>query len=305
MKRIGILGVGAIGGYFGAKLAGAYTNSDRYEIIFIQRGPHFKAIKAEGLRYITKKTVCVHPDLVVSSPEEAGMLDVVFVCLKSRDLDSAMHHLQAALHPHSVIIPTLNGLGMQERIQSLLPTARVLGGCIYVSAEIEKAGTVKQMSGAGYLYFGEKNGIVEYSWIEQLLTEAGIKAVLTINIELEIWKKYLFVGSMALMTSFYLISMGAVLQFHLEEWTELMHEIILIASTKHVSLSQSDIDACIERAAKIPYGTKTSMLIDIENGKKPEIDTFAGFVIETAKQNKLSLPLHQRIHAVLEKRVCQ
>jgi len=303
MIRIGIFGVGAIGGYLGAKLAGSYANSDRYEIIFIQRGKHFEAIKENGLKYITRKETCVRPDLLVSSPADAGKLDLVFVCLKSRDLSQAMQDLQPALHSESIIIPTMNGVGVQEKIASIITGSTVLSGCIYVSAEIDSPGCVKQMSGAGYFLFGSPSGTEQYWWIENLLAEAGIKVKLTKDINEEIWKKYLFVGSMALVTSYYKTGMGAVLTEYIDEWIELMNEILLIASLKNIQLSQENIDSCIKRAEKIPYETKTSMLIDIENGKQPELDVFAGYMLECAERNNLQLPVHKKFYDMIASRL--
>lgn len=300
MTRIGIFGIGGIGGYIGMKLANYYSHKDRHEIIFIQRGEHYKAIKENGLTYKTKREITVKPDLIVDKIEDAGTLDILFICVKSRDLESSIESIKHAVHPQSIIIPVMNGVNITETIQEQKVQATVLSGCIYVSAEIEKPGTVKQTTGAGYLIFGNKSSIDEYKWVENLLAECGIKVRLTQNIEQEVWEKFLFVGSLATITSYYKTSMNLIAENHLEEWITLMEEIILIASIKSVSLNQDNIQNCISRAKILPTTTKTSMLIDIENGKKPELDIFTTYILKTAQQHNITVPCHQKMYDYLK-----
>lgn len=95
MKRIGILGIGGVGGYFGGLLAKAYFKSDDYEIIFIARGESQKAIKESGLKIVTDNfETIVRPNLVSNNPEEIGKLDYLICATKTYDIEESLTSLK-------------------------------------------------------------------------------------------------------------------------------------------------------------------------------------------------------------------
>ena len=94
--RIGIVGIGGVGGYFGGKLAQEYENSGQHEIIFIVRGQHLAAIKEKGLQLFTREgDYVVRPALSTDNPAQAGIFDLVFFCVKSYHLESSAFALKA------------------------------------------------------------------------------------------------------------------------------------------------------------------------------------------------------------------
>ena len=302
--NIGIIGIGGIGGYVGFALAQSYTGKSEHCITFIQRGDHFKQIKACGLTYITRKESTVRPDFVYETTKEAGLFDIVFIAVKSRDLEATALSLQGNIQSHSVIIPLLNGVTNAKRLQKLLPNTCVLNGCIYVSSAIEKPGTIRQTGGAGNLIFGPEIGDASaYQYIEKLLNEAGIKAILSTNITKAVWEKYMLISSWASLSSRYALPIGAILadDDKKNELMRLLNEAASIAKAYGIELDESIARKCMERYKQLPYENKTSMQLDFESGKQPEIDIMTKYIVDSADELGVEVPAYREVLQALNK----
>ena len=121
--------------------------------------------------------------------------------MKEYDLETAAGAIVPLLHEETVLLPILNGVDIAERLRSILPRGRVLGGCVYISAFIEAPGVVRQVGGTCQLFFPDQGKAEGYGPLETLLKGAGIKAELTAEIAVHLWSKYLFVSPMAGVTS--------------------------------------------------------------------------------------------------------
>lgn len=133
MKRIGILGLGGVGGYFGGLLAKAYYKSYDVEIIFIARGETKKAIAESGLKIITDvDETIVYPKLVSNNPDEIGELDYLICATKTYDIEESLLSLQQCITSRTIILPLYNGVDAPERILKLFPENEVLQGCVYI-----------------------------------------------------------------------------------------------------------------------------------------------------------------------------
>jgi Ketopantoate reductase len=153
--RIGIVGIGGVGGYFGGKLAKAFQNSDQHEIIFIARGKHLKAIQKNGLQLITREgDYIAWPKIATDNPTETGIFDLVFFCTKSYSLESSAQQFSSCINKNTVVIPLLNGVNSAERLRAVLPESEVISGSVYIITHIEKPGVIHQEGGACKLTFG-------------------------------------------------------------------------------------------------------------------------------------------------------
>lgn len=301
--RIGIIGLGGIGGYFGARLAG--RNSGEHEIVFIQRGRHLEAIKASGLRYLTRDhEYQVRPSLATDDLSSVGPLDLAVLCVKSQGLEPALKAIGAGLGPESILLTSLNGVNIAQRCRQALPERIILPGCIYLSAYIESPGTVRQVGGAGRFYFGpEGGGIDRYRWIEGLLREAGIKAILDPDIRDRLWEKYLFVEPLATLTSATGLSIGQAVRDPAgrQQLIGLTREILALALTRGIVLPESLIEENLALAERIPPETRTSMQLDVESGKPAELDVFTEYVVGESERSGVEAPLHRELYEKIKR----
>jgi 2-dehydropantoate 2-reductase len=304
--RIAIVGVGAIGGYFGMRLLERFGKDEHFEIVFIQRGEHLRQIVNNGLAYVTKDNrYRVFPTLATDNPKEAGVFDIVILCVKSYDLESSLALIKNNINKDSVIISTLNGVDIAQRIGKIYPDNAILPGCIYISTKIEKPGVITQVGGVGNFYFGPEYGQIDiFKNIENILKESRIKVVLDSDILVRLWEKYLFVGPFASITSYCNKSIGAIVadKESMDILLHLMQEVISVAECKGVTIHESRIDKCVDRAKIIPFETKTSMQLDFELQRKTELDIFTGYIVREAHNLGVSAPYHNTLYDELKKR---
>ena len=203
--RIGIVGIGGVGGYFGGKLAKAFEKSSEHEIIFIARGEHLKAIKKNGLQlFTTEGDYIARPKIATDNPAEAGVFDLAFFCTKSYSLENSARKFTACFNKNTVAILLLNGVNSAERIRFVLPQADVISGSVYIISHIEKPGVINQEGGACRLRltFGtDDESVSKYQYILDILLQAKINAVLTDKISEVLWTKYLLMCPIGSLTS--------------------------------------------------------------------------------------------------------
>lgn len=302
--RIAIIGIGGIGGYFGTRLLLRYEKESDHQIIFIQRGAHLEKIRTSGLRYITKNNDhLVHPAIATDDPAKAGLFDLAILCIKSYDLEKTLEAVRTNLKPSTVILTVLNGIDIADKVRKILPRATVLPGCIYISASMDQPGVIRQVGGVGNFFFGSETGTVEkFKWLEKLLTDSGIKAVLSDNIRRNLWEKYLFVSAFATITTLYDKSIGQIINepSSLKQVVCLMEEIKLLAAGQGVTLNDSIIESSLKRAKTIPPETRTSMQVDFKADKRVEFDIFTEYVYQKNRELGLSLPCHEEMYRQLK-----
>jgi 2-dehydropantoate 2-reductase len=304
IMKVAVIGIGGIGGYYGGKMAAKYAGAEEHQIIFIARGEHLKAIQQQGLRLMTvEDDLTALPALATDNPRDAGLFDLVLVCVKSYGLEEAARQIKDNIHSETVIIPLLNGVDIADRLKTILPKGRILSGCVYISARIESPGIVRQVGGSCQLIFGpdQANDVEKYRPIEAFLRKAGIKAELAGDIAVPLWTKYIFIDPLAGLTSLLGKPFGAILDNPIERimLEGLMKEVELVARAQGVPFPDDIVATTMAKAASFPAATKTSMLLDFEKGRPTEIDIFMGYMVAAGKKLGISAPLHEKVQSEL------
>ena len=305
--RIGIIGIGGVGGYYGGKLAMKYAGTGEHEVIFYARGAHLAAIRKDGLKLVTVDSEqTVRPTLATDNPAEMGRLDLAIVCTKSYGLEEAAKAVAGNLHDNSVVLPLLNGVDITDRLRAVLPRGFVLYGGVFISSAIQGPGLVKQVGGTGQLFFGpaEKADVEKFRPIEALLKGAGIKAELSADALLPLWTKYIFIGPMAGVTSMTGKPFGEVLGNADDRATVegMMREVEAVARKKGVNFPADIVQSSLGKAAAFAPATKTSMQLDYERGNRTELDIFIAYMVQAGKQLGIPVPLHEKVYAELKKK---
>jgi len=305
--RIGIIGIGGVGGYYGGKLALKYSGRSKHEVIFFARGAHLEAIRRDGLRLVTAEgEYIVRPMQATDNPGEMGPLDLAIFCTKSYGLEDAARAVAANLSDDSVVLPLLNGVDITDRLRAVLPRGTVLYGGVFISSAIQGPGVVRQMGGTGQLFFGPADpaDVEKFRPIEALLQGAGIKAELSADALLPLWTKYIFIGPMAGVTSLTGKPFGEVLADAADRALVegLMKEIEAVARKKGVHFPPDIVQASLGKAAAFAPTTKTSMQLDYERGNRTELDIFTAYMVKAGKELGIPVPLHKKVYAELLQR---
>ncbi|MDE0410577.1 MAG: 2-dehydropantoate 2-reductase, partial [Alphaproteobacteria bacterium] len=188
--KIAVVGAGGVGGVFGARLAAA-----GHEVGLIARGAHLEAIRSTGLRINGgPRDLHVRPAFATDRPEEVSTAEAVLVAVKQWDLEAAGEAARPLVGPDTTVVPLQNGIDARERLGAILGLDRVIGGTAFINAFISEPGSIEQRTPFNRLVFGEWDG-QSSARVETLAAACGpadIEAVASANIELDIWKKFVF-----------------------------------------------------------------------------------------------------------------
>jgi 2-dehydropantoate 2-reductase len=284
--RIAVLGIGGVGGYFGGKLAEHFADSKDVEIIFIARGENAKAIKTKGLQVITtNNNFIAKPKLITDEPSEIGVADVFLVCAKAYDLAESINKYRDCIGENTAVLPLLNGVNHAETIKQILPDIEVWNGCVFIVARLIEKGIVKVDSEIKLLQFGSLDGANDkLESFKNVLKTAGIDVELSLDIEKTVWEKFIFISSLATLTSAFDKTVGEVLSS--EENTavlkDLIAEVTNLARAKKINVADNIEEITLEKIRKAPPTATSSMHADFAKKGKTELETLTGYVVNEA-----------------------
>jgi 2-dehydropantoate 2-reductase len=297
--RIGILGLGGVGGYFGGLLAKAYFHSDAVEIIFIARGETRKAIAQNGLKIILDESeMIVFPNLVTDNPQEIGKLDYLICATKTYDIESSLLSIENCIIPSTVILPLYNGVDATERIQTLFPENIVLQGCTYIVSMILSPGVIRKLGHFEKLFFGSTTAPVsKLNALQAILENAEIESYLAEQIEETVWEKFIFISPLASVTSYLNQNIGAILNNPANKsiYIALLNEINSVAAAKGLALPKDIVAQTIAKLEKSPQEATSSMHRDFLANRKTEVVSLTAYVVNEGEKYAVETPTYQMI----------
>lgn len=285
-------GVGGVGGYYGTLLTRYFDETDTGNTYFIARGKHKDAIAEKGLLLKKdggKDEILVKPFICSDTVQGLPVFDVVVVSVKGYDLENAAKEIGKITDDNSIILPLLNGADIYERMRQHLRTGYVLPSCLYLGTQIESPGVIFQKGGSGQIAIGKDPWHPNYypDTLLDLFKQAGIPIAYYEDVNIEIWSKYIFIASFALVTAAYDRTIGEVTNDENLGMLvrNIMREISLIAQALKIGLPSDIIEASFAKADQFPFETKTSFQRDVEiKGRQSEWDLLGGTVIRYAER---------------------
>lgn len=275
--KILIVGAGGIGGYFGAKLINAGA-----DITFLLREKRHQLIQAQGLTIETPKgSFTVQPKSVTASQLEP-IYDLIILAPKAFDLEDSLRSLDKAIN-QGVLLPFLNGLSHVETLDKLFGKARVMGGVAHIAAMITDAGAVKQLTDLNMLTVGPR--ATEHEALAKefiaLCKQADFNSAYSENIEQVLWDKWVFLATLAGMTTLCRGSVGEIVSTpYGKELTLVMYEeCCSIAKAAGHVIGEIPRSKAIEMLTKVGSPFTASMLRDLISGQKTEHDHILGKMI--------------------------
>jgi 2-dehydropantoate 2-reductase len=291
--RVVVLGAGSLGSLVGGRLA--TTEAD--VTLLSRESEHVEAVRESGLNLLCPDGGEVVVDVrVATDPVVAADADLLIVCVKSYDTDEAMADVAPSLDETDVL--TLqNGLGNAETIAGHVPRERVIAGTTTHGAVPESPGVVRH-AGRGDTtlgrYFAPNDDRVRDA--ARLLTEAGIETVVTDDPEAAVWTKVLVNAGINAATALARVQNGALLEHDSGEQLleRAVREGVEVARVEAVDVPED----CVERAREVANQTATnrsSMLQDIESGKRTEIEALNGALARHATDADVAAPVNETL----------
>ncbi|MDM1379129.1 ketopantoate reductase family protein [Myroides marinus] len=297
-KRITIVGLGGVGGFYGGLLANKYQDSNEVEICFVARGKHLEAIKQSGLKVLSKDHEVVgHPAIATSDWKDIQDSDYIILATKGYDLSQTIQDMKAVVAEKTVIIPLLNGVEAYEQLRDVFGVSRVWQGCTYMVSRLKEPGVIDNPSGRQRILFGTDGEVSsEMKDFETILKEASVHAEATNEISKEVWEKYILVSSSAMATAYFDFSFGGVMEHHPEEMKQLITEACSIGKKKGVALSEDVVEVIMERLKAIPYESTTSMHSDFKALKEHnELGIMGGYMVKQGIVLGVETPMYKKM----------
>jgi 2-dehydropantoate 2-reductase len=311
--KIVIAGAGAIGGYIGARLAKAGA-----DVVLFARGAHLQAMRERGLKVVgAEEEFDVRPQ-VSGSLAEIGVADVVFLGVKAHGLTDLAPQLHPLFGPDTVVVSTQNGIpwwyflslggeldGLRlERVDpggviaNAIEPRRVIGSIAYFATEIEAPGVIRHIEG-NRISLGEPDGSKSErcTRIAQALIAAGLRCPVSTKFRQEIWVKLLgnaTFNPISALTGATLVQMAQHPEVS-QLVRESMREVEAVANRLGIEMPIT-IDQRIAGAAKVGEH-KTSMLQDVEAGRRMELEAVVGAVIELGDTLGIAMPTTRAVYA--------
>jgi 2-dehydropantoate 2-reductase len=298
--RIAVMAAGAVGGYFGGRMAAA-----GHDVSFIARGAQLEALRKNGLK-IESTLGNLHLDKVkaTSDPKEVGSADVVLFAVKLWDTEVAAEAARPLVGPQTRVITLQNGVDSVERIAPILGKDQVVGGSAYIATVIGAPGVIQHTSPFAKMVCGRIDGGADpqLTAFAETAKQAGIDIAVSNTIDRERWQKFTFLVGLSGATGATRMPLGPILADADTRafFKSLMEEVIALAAAKGVALPADFIGDRMKFADAAPAGMKASLLHDLERGNRLEIDWLAGKAVALGRELGVPTPANAAVYAVLK-----
>jgi 2-dehydropantoate 2-reductase len=296
--KIGVMGAGGVGGYYGARLASAGA-----EVGLIARGYHLAAIRERGLRVRADDGDFTVRVAASDDPAEIGPCDAVLFCVKSYDTDQAATLLGPLLKPETGVVSLQNGVDNEERIVARIGPEHVLGGASFILAHIAEPGVVEQVGSVRRVIFAELDGS-RSERVTRLLAEfrrAEIDSDLADDIRVVLWDKFAFLCALAGLTAVTRLPIDKLLKVPETRklFRETVREVSLVARAEGIELADDIVDQKTAFAETLGPDSFSSLHHDLVTGHPLELDALHGELTRRAARHGIPVPVSEMIYALL------
>jgi 2-dehydropantoate 2-reductase len=295
--RIAVMGTGAVGGYFGARLAAAGQ-----DVAFIARGSHLDAMRKEGLKVKSIQGDLHIRALFTSDPGEIGAVDLVLLCVKSFDTEDAAAKLAPMIGEKTVVLSLQNGIDNPDKIAARWGKARTLAAVVYLGAVVAAPGKIEHRAG-GRIVLGDLDGQPSETAtrVEQVLSGAEIPCALSAEIRKVMWTKLVWNAPFCALSCLARANVKEILESDSlrKLAADCMEEVKKAARSTGIELAASVIEETFT-FSKTLGDFKPSMLQDLEARKPLEYEALNGIVVRLLREKGKEAPINEASYAVLK-----
>jgi len=297
-----IVGSGAVGGYYGAKLQRA-----GHRVSFLARGSHLAAMRDGGLRVESPLGDFEVRVEATDDPAAIGPVDVVVLAVKTYDNGTALPLLPPLVGERSVVLTLQNGVDSVEEIARVVGRPAVLGGATYVATALAGPGLVVQTGTHRRIVLGEVFGDLprlseRVQLIAEALTRADIQAEPVPDARVPLWEKFVYLAPFAGFTGAARLPAGGVWSdLHAREmFLGAVREVTLVALGEGVPVAPDLHDRVVAYMDVLAPSTRSSLLIDLSQGKRTEVEALQGSVVRRGRALGVPTPIMSTLYAVLK-----
>jgi 2-dehydropantoate 2-reductase len=300
--RFAIVGSGAVGGYYGAKLWQA-----GHDVTFVARGRHLEAIRRTGLQIKSPLGDFVARGGAVEDTSAAGPVDCVVLATKAYDNDTALPKLVPLAGAGGTVLTLQNGVDSIDECAATVGRGAVIGGSAYIAAAVEAPGLIVQTGTHTRLVFGEVfdtgSGVSpRVAAIRDALAATGVEVEAVADARIPLWEKFIYLAPFAAFTGAARLPIGGIWKFpHVREmFYDACREVERVARAEGVTVPADRITRIERYMAALPPSTRSSLLIDLQQGKRIEVEALQGAVVRRGRKAGVPTPIVAALYAVLK-----
>jgi 2-dehydropantoate 2-reductase len=300
--RFAIVGSGAVGGYYGAKLAQA-----GHDVTFVARGAHLAAMRARGLAIKSPLGDFAVKARAEDDPANVPPVDVAVFAVKAYSNRDALPMLKAIVRDQAVALTLQNGVDSVDEVAAAVGAGRVLGGSTYVATALSEPGLIEQTGTHRRIVFGEVSGATarvsdRVKTISDVFAAADIVAEPVADARVPIWEKFCYLSPFAAFTGAARVPIGPL-------WGDPGTRDMMIAGFREVedvarasliALPRDVVDRIVTYVDSIPPETRSSLLIDLQQGKPIEVEALLGALVRRGGKVGVPTPIVAALYAVLK-----
>jgi len=294
--RIGMAGAGAVGCHYGLALQRA-----GFEVVFLARGEHAKAMQEHGLRYESAGiTACVKVN-ATDNLDALSDCDVIILTCKTTQLTAMISDLAGVVRQDAIWLTMQNGVQAADKVLEIVPDAAVIAASAYIGVRIEQPGYVIH-SAAGHVRLGDWSGVADGNIggdkdvVDELCKawqSSGVDAQKVDDIRAILWQKMLWnCGFNAITALSRRFAKDVAMNPDTARWVSAaMQEARVVAQALGVTLDEQVIAKHLEftlQAGKV----KTSMWQDLEHHRTTEIAAMNGYIVEQGLVHGIDTPVN-------------
>ncbi|HYO57642.1 2-dehydropantoate 2-reductase [Archangium sp.] len=304
--RFAIVGSGAVGGYFGARLVQA-----GHEVTFLARGANLEALRQRGLEIRGTAGDVRVPVHAESDPARVGPVDVVMLAVKTYDIAGALPAVKTLVAapgnpaPGAVVLTLQNGLDSPDEVASAVGREAVLGGSAHISVATTAPGVLTQTGTHQSITFGEFFGDTtrispRVATLHDALAGAGIHTKAVADARVPLWDKLVFLAPFAGLTGSTRLPIGLLRTCPpaLDTYMEAASEVIRVAAAEGVTVIRNP-ESLMRELQGYPPQTRASLLVDLEQGRRLEVEALLGSVVRRGRAVGVPTPVMATLYGVL------
>lgn len=303
--RIAVMGAGSTGGYFGGMLA-----RGGHDVSLIARGNHLEAIKSEGLKVVRDDEEFTVSCQATDDPTEVGPVDLALLCVKTYQNENAVPLMKPLVGTDTTVLCLQNGVDSYRGAAGVLGQSVVLPGAAFIEAGMLGPGVVRQTGSVVRIILGEDAGLSETNGIEtercRVIRDgffgAGVPAEIVPDIRAGLWGKFLFIATMAGVTSMARATLAKLMPQ--PQWRRVvlgcLAEIDSVGRASGVNLPPDTVADTVTYIDENLLDLQASMHTDLLAGRPLELEALNGAVVRAGNEVGVATPINDVIYAMLK-----
>lgn len=293
--KIAIIGTGGVGGYFGAKLAQA-----GYDLTFVARGEHLKAIQKNGL--IIKS---IHGDFKAENLKATDKIteidkpDLIIIGVKAWQIKEIRDNVKMILKNDTMVLPLQNGVLASGELSERIDRKNILDGLCRIISKIDSPGVIHHIGVTPTIVFGEldKSKTDRIDKIQRIFKSAGIKSKISEDIEADLWRKFIAIcvsGLLAVSNTTY----GELREIKETRklMIDLLNEVFLLSQKIGVKIESDFVKKTVSFIDTFPYDSTSSLTRDVWGKKPSEIEYQNGTVVRLGEKYGIDTPINKFVY---------